>query len=536
MINIKKDIKLSMRDLVDIYDFVALLVVAVFFILIVPSADYFISDPDGGYFLEGALQVFRGGEVPQVDFYASYGPLNFIFRAGVMKLFGISLFSEFIYVTVGYTIAYTLIFWTVRRFILSQGAAWTVLLLALIAHPRYYKFFVILIPALTIFSAYLYLKLRSLGALFLMGVVICISFLFRHDFGVYAAISEIVLIASLRDIHIQKRIGIILTLGAFTFICLLPWGIWLIFQGALGEYITNLIQVTFEQSDKMSLPHPLLHWKGSLSVLYLCFYGELLILLGALLIQWKHIEVNYRPLLNAIAIMALFTLLQSAFRSDYPHLLQGVGSIFIAIGVYWNIDWKNIRIQNIWRALAIVPMLVAAYVLIDDYHQLLNLTKGNVGENIKFVKTDRSQMYLDDGKVSVQDKGKYMMLTLMRGCTGHDEKVVVYPFAPQLAFFADRLIGSDTLAIAPGYYNTEANQDRAIKAIERDNVRLVLWDESKNFDSIPDRNSTVTHPIIHAFITQNFDKKLNYEGWVVYVRKGIDPIFGESKLCSPLGL
>jgi hypothetical protein len=519
----------------DWYDLLAFFLAATFFLYFIPGAEYFISDADGGYFMEGALHVLRAGEIPQGDFYSSYGPLNFYPRALFFKIIGISLIAEVVYVTLGYAVTYALMFWLARRVSNSLKIAYGLFALALIAHPRYYKFFILLIPILNAISAFAYVNKKSLVTVVLMGSAVGFSFLLRHDFGAYMVTAHVVLIGLSKELPITTRGKHLVILGAVSLCWLLPWFVYLVAYGKLTGYFVDIFQVTFNQSVGMSLPHPLLHWNGKLSILYACFHSLPLVMLLAFGSRWTALETNVRAFYCAITLIMLLALIQSAFRSDFPHLLQSVGFIFVAIAVFWSL-YDAPRARSIWRGLLLLPSLIATYILVLDYHQVPLRPLIKVGDIIRTVDVASINFGEDNLPVAHNLAGHIKMIGLLRNCTTSDERVVVYPFAPQIAFFANRLMGSETLALAPGFYDTDSNQHRAIEALKRDQTRIVMWDESKAFDGLPERNPIFTHSILHDYVKKNFDSKIVYEGWVVYRRRDANPIFAGNPACASLNM
>lgn len=162
---------------------------AVWVLAVAPDAAYFLRDADGGFFIQGAYNWRAAGHVPQVDMHSSYGPLSFVVRALPQALLGDRISAELAVAVGGYALAYALLFQAMGELSEDRWLPWMLFTAALLCLPRFYKFPVVLVPALASRSAVRLARFPArVGSAFLAGLTLGIALLFRHDHFVFAGV------------------------------------------------------------------------------------------------------------------------------------------------------------------------------------------------------------------------------------------------------------------------------------------------------------------------------------------------------------
>ena len=128
--------------------FASAFVLIVGFLLInTPPAWYYLLDPDQGYQLAVADQILRGFH-PFVDVLGSnYGPLVFYLSAFGQLVSDGRLIGEIALVISGYAAGYFLLFGITLQSTKSRWLSFSLLAFALLLMPRFYKYYVVLGPA-----------------------------------------------------------------------------------------------------------------------------------------------------------------------------------------------------------------------------------------------------------------------------------------------------------------------------------------------------------------------------------------------------
>jgi hypothetical protein len=241
------------------------IVILLFLLAEVPTPEYILSDPDGGHQLAGAMQILCGGH-PFIDFRSTYGPLTFYASALGQILSGKRIIGEIVLIVAGYLTAYLLLFELFYGASRKLSIASICLCFALILIPRFYKYYIVLGPIVSLYSAWKYIDSRSTKSFLFMSFAIVITGLYRFDFGIYTALcglTTIILVNLNQNIdNILKPIGIYLLviLGLAS-----PWLLWALYKGGLANYFGDTLVGMLTQSGGLSLPFP--RYKVSESVI-----------------------------------------------------------------------------------------------------------------------------------------------------------------------------------------------------------------------------------------------------------------------------
>jgi hypothetical protein len=472
-----------------------------------PPWTYFLNDPDGGMFIYGATHLLATGAQPQVDLLSSYGPMSFYVRAVSQYLFGQRPISEMAVAWVGYTLGYVLLFNLVRRISASPVLAFFILILALVCIPRYYKFFVVLMPVLTATVGAVYIASPHRSQAFWLGATVGLAVLFRHDFGFYCLIGALAAwwLGSLPGTRVANGSwlmgGLIAVVGAWITAVAGP-------TFAL-PLLRDLLEVTVGQGAGLALPHPLRTWTQAWpTTLFLTVYS-LPVLVAILLVALnRRLGQADKALGWMLTLMAGVTLWQSMHRSDVWHLLQTMAPGFILLGVCWRLYAILIGsplARGVLRGATLlwvaVPIAAVAWPAgwIPQYS--VAVVAGRLRDGWLTPAALRARIPAE-APSSAQGAA---VLAATRMTTAR-ERILVFPFAPQVYFFAERLMAGDTLLVAPGYFDQPRFEERIVASLRRDRPKLVMWDTELAFDGLPKRNAIFTHATVYRFVTENFQR------------------------------
>lgn len=470
-----------------------------------PPWTYFLDDPDGGMFMYGATHLLATGAQPQVDLLSSYGPMSFYVRAASQYLFGPRLVAEMAVAWVGYTLAYVLLFSLVRRISASRLLAVSTLLLALVCIPRYYKFFVILMPVLTAAGGVAYLVRPKRWQAAVLGATVGLAMLFRHDFGVYCLVGAVTAwwLGSFPETRATNGRwlmgGLIAVAGS--------WMMAVAGPGLLWPLLRDLVDVTSSQSTGLALPHPLLTLSPSgPTLLFLAVYS--LPVLAAVLLTAlnRRLDQADKALGWMVTLMAGVTLGQSIHRSDVSHLLQTMAPAFILVAVCWRLFGKLAVApfaRGVLRGATVLWVMVPATAVAVSSGWIPRYSPSLVVQHLYDGWLDPAALR---ARILGEAPGSAAGAAVLAAArmTTPDERIVVFPFAPQVYFFAERLMAGDTLAIAPGYFDQPRFQQRIVASLRRDLPKLVMWDTAMGFDGLTERKPISTHALVYHFVTEHY--------------------------------
>lgn len=497
------------------------IVASTWLLLTTPSIDYFIQDADGGFFITGAWLSRTVGRWPQIDVLSSYGPLSFELRALIQSTVGDRPVAEIATAVIGYGTAFTAFFVAVRVISGSNSFAALLFVVALLCLPRYYKFFVVLVPALIGWAGVRYVEDPRLLRAAALGAVAGLAVLFRHDYGLFACIVASAALITTSDARHGRMISFAIVTAA-GFVVLLPWLALLTSRGALVQHLIDLATVTYSYNGGLGLPHPLLHYDiPQLSFQYALVYA---LPITAAMAAWSTRRTldrrTYASTVVVVVTAAVF-LTQSMHRSDFGHLLQTIAAALLALAIVWRLaSGRTLRVLAFAMAVGVGTMGIAnrTYPIRapSEIAALIDTASASRSEIVR-------RFVGSSPEASIAE-----VLQLLQ-CLPVGRNVAIYPFAPQLAYFANRHFAGDTLLIAPGYFQSLTHQSRMISALDRDVPIAVLWNEKQAFDNRPERNTTSTHALLYQHVRSTRHPVAMVGGYTLFVEK--EDMDGPSRHC-----
>ncbi len=164
-------------------------------LLLAPGLDYFLASQDHGYQLSVGMQILLG-KVPGIDIITAYGPGAMYTSALGLWASG-SLVGETVLCAGGYALALFLIYRLVRAHA-SRSAGLVAAAVGFVLLARFYKWYLWLIPLLTLWALNRYLssparsRRRCAGA---CGLVLGLSWLYRLDVGTIELAVSLIVVA-----------------------------------------------------------------------------------------------------------------------------------------------------------------------------------------------------------------------------------------------------------------------------------------------------------------------------------------------------
>lgn len=514
-VNKHKSYLVNQRNLNAINLIFIVIVVLIWLIISTPTLMYFISDPDGGFFIQGAYMIRSFGEHPQIDFFSSYGPLSFYLRAIAQILFKGSIFSEVAVVLMGYTLSFVFFYESIRNLTKSRLFSFLCLIAVLICIPRYYKFFVVLVPSMVFYFCLLFYEKQTKFRAQLIGVGLGIAYLFRHDYGVFAGLAiffPLIIIPNQPFLEKQYYLNVLLAALAIT----LPWEVFLASRHLLFQNVIDLLSVSRSYNSGMGLPHPLFNFDDKkVSFFFAVIYSIPILLVWITTYLWQKLsQIEKLTLIFSILVSVVF-LTQSMHRADIGHLFQCVAASLLGLSAVWkfgeHINVSSLRLLS--RSLVIFYVLTISMVGWSiqplQFRSLVYL-------NNNFHELFTSMNEVSSSLARKDPTNSSLMLIDFLHCLPDTSRATIFPFAPQLLYFATKASAGDTLLIAPGYFDSESHQLRIINSLISQKPQVVLWNESVMFSSKSESMPILSHHLVHGFVKNNFLNIGNVDGYTIY--------------------
>ncbi|MHB9034161.1 MAG: hypothetical protein ACYC6L_14065 [Anaerolineae bacterium] len=340
---------------------------------------------DEGLILYDAQRVLWG-QVPYRDFWTVYSPGQFYILAGLFKVFGSTILVERIWDTLFRAALALAGFAIVRR--LSSGffglLAWLLISVWLgfyefYGYPVYIALFLIIISILALLGVTRSIHPRR--TMFWAGLTLGAAALFRHDFGVYGLLTEVVVftplvltgIIALPDTSRGKSLvtlGVPYIVGAALLV--VPAVVLLLVAVPFQTLWYDLITFTTQVFPLVrALPYPelnLSNWPYYLPYL-VAGITALVLIIGIIQFRRRGFSSEQAVRLSGLAYLILFaaaSINQSRIRADLIHLVGLLIISFILGFALVGMAWRS------WKPAGFASLLVALVLLIPFYRLVLD--------------------------------------------------------------------------------------------------------------------------------------------------------------------
>lgn len=199
-------------------------------------------------------QAMVAGDLPIRDYTEEGLPLMVLLSAAAQLAFGQSLFAEAMLVFVSLSIAAGVTCWLASRvtgsILLGVGAA----LLQVLVYPRLYSYPKMLLYAVFLLFVWWYLNAPGPRRLAVLALWTAVSFLMRHDHGVYIGLGAAGVIAVS---HWREGIALItrrgLEYGVLTVVWLMPYLAYVQYQQGLIDYFRTGVAISGSEASRTRL-------------------------------------------------------------------------------------------------------------------------------------------------------------------------------------------------------------------------------------------------------------------------------------------
>lgn len=468
-----------------------------------------LSDHGHGYQLAGAVEILAGRH-PFVDFRDVYGPLPHYASALAHRVAGGRVGGELGLVVVALACGYAAFFRLLCRVGVRLGWALAATALALVVQPAAFRYYLFCLPVLFLIAVWRYTDNPTRVARVGLAATVTLAGLFRPDLGVFTWGAGVVAIVTLGEARRTAWLTVVEFTG-WVVAWALPWLGWLAAHGALGEYLADSSIGALAHNAGMARAFPAWVWTGAganaqnAKALLFRLPAALLVLALAGL-WWRRHEVRgaQRARLWAVAALAVGTQLQAMSIVDWMHVRDtlpwrifllawlvsaGVpagaaragrflwrwgapaGAVAVALGLLGAVAWREPLRQfqpRFW------PVKLGIYALKPE--QFL----------ARLAASPRAQLYL-----------------YLRAHSAPDEGVWAVIEAPQTNFFAQRRLAGGQLAIFPGFFASETDQQRLIERLRKERTAFVVLDHLGQ-DEYPELALEKFAPRFWAYLQEEF--------------------------------
>ena len=489
----------------------AAVVIAGGLLLRIPSPEYFLMDPDGGVQLAAAQQIRLTGEQPWIDFYVPYGPLVYYLSFLGLWLSGDRLVGEIALSLAGYGVAYLSLFVVTLRRTGSPAVAWSLLGLLLLLVPRYYKYFVVLAPALGLVAVTLSARSRGVWRALALGAVTAVAFALRLDLGVFVLAAAACALLADTGLPIASRVRLVGAALLATAALLVPWLALVAWRGELGLVLEMVRSSVSTMPSSLSRPHPFFSWHyPRLSVLYAAATVPAIAAAFLLVRRWPGFDREARVVGAGALGLGFACLTITASRTDMAHLLQGIPLGFVAFAILAGPGGLGRAARSVviagWLGMAFTAAAAVKSLITGPEDRVAHTSQrslAGVARSLEWACRPTASA-LADVRERRPELASANLAHFLSTHTAPGDRVVVWPFASQVVFFSERAFAGRTTVALSGHFDSPGAQRRVIAALEQQQPQYVLWDEDFALDGRPERRPTATAAQVHGYVRRHW--------------------------------
>jgi len=481
-----------------------------FLFLNIPSITFFFRDPDQGAQLAKAMEILNGFH-PFIHIKGNiYGPLVYYFSALGQFLSGGKLIGEVIVILGGYLTAYLIIYYLIEKITGKILISLLLLTIALTLLPRFYKYYIVLGPAVFLLALYYFVNNdNSQKKLFFLSAGTAITALFRIDFGVYSIVVALIAIVIYKGSDRSNTwIKCIVIYFAFLIMIVLPWIVLvIILSGSLKPFL-ELFPIIKNMATDLSLPIPVFTqhqvWFSKYNNFSLLFWAFRILPYFTLIILYFNKGIIEQKKKNFIILTSIYTaiiFIQALHRTSFTHLRHCIPLTFILIG--WLIG-KLIKNKSEWKKFYVVPIIMYLIILLSGWTVFMINNRVLKRYKIALNKGVTNFSYISYSNADLRIKFKKNMYiktaAIINKYSDKNEPVMFFPIESQLYYFSERMFKKSMGMLGPGRLNTEDQQVLFFKELINSGTNLMADRPFFAYDKIPERNPRFYYPHLMRLI------------------------------------
>ena len=388
----------------------------------------------------------------------------------------------------------------------SIGAGLAASTIALALFPRFYSYPKILVPAVALWLVVCYVRHRSTGGLWQLALWSVVSFLFRHDLGVMAALAIGIALLVDAAVPIGARLASGLRFVAMGLLLVAPYLLYLQWAEGIGEHVRVGTEFGKGEQHQLLLTGPsffpgpdervvsLGGWAFSAeAILFWLFWAIVVALAWWVARAYRRPETSVvAPVVAALVVLAVayrFVILRYPLRARLPDAatLAAVGAAMLShllLATVWRI--RHAR-PTMAVALAVVGLCVGTAAVASTW-SVVNLsdrwTQAGLDRGPRGVVINLRDLLRDATRGSWQPfwpgDDEPPVIDYLARCTTRTDRLLVTWFAPEYYVYANRGFAAGHALFLPTSFATERDQALMLERVGTESVPVVLINETEH--------------------------------------------------------
>jgi hypothetical protein len=412
-------------------------------------------------YLARALQVLHG-DLPVRDFEDPGEPLAYLLSTAAAALFGPSLFVNVLLCLLFLAITSALTYVLAWRATASVAAGFIASALTIAIAPRLYNTTKVIVPIVAIWLAWRYADAPHRRNLVALAAWTAIAFLLRHDYVVYVALGNLVLLMYAPG---NQRLRTLAEYALLSLLFVSPWLLYVEHYEGLGAYFASALRFVATEGRRTGA--------GSFTA---GSFALLAVPVAAWMASFRRGPYLNRAQLASASAMLLamdVVFLRDVLATRIPDVIAPTAVLAAAIAGHM------LSRRSVERAATIALVASMAAVALGIVRLAVsNPASLNVFLRVAVV-TERLRRASPD---IIPDPSLAPLIDYISRCTATDQRVLVAGFGPEVPALARRPFAAGLPTWIPGYYDDEADVTRALARLQREPVAVaVLLDGTTAF-------------------------------------------------------
>ena len=401
-----------------------------------------------------AIQVLYR-DWPVRDFEDPGFPLSYLLSTAVAALFGPSLLVNVLLCILLLAVTSALTYLLVFRATESQTAAIVAGAFTVIVSPRLYNATKVIVPVVAIWVAWRYADNARHRRLVVLAIWTAVAFLLRHDYLIYVALGNIVLLIACHGHAPREAARRLAAYAGLSLVFIVPWLLYVqVFEG-LHEYFASAVRFTAVEGRRTTT--------GSLPWLFFAFVA---IPVAGFIVSFRRGIHLKRGQLASAAVMLLsldLVFLRDALAARIPDVVAPTAVVAAATAAHVVSTRVVIRGAMIAAILIVVLQITtrtsASPERADAFQRLSDITK-----RLRRVPPE-----------IMPNPSLAPLVGYLAHCTGPDDRILVAGFGPEIPVLAHRPFAARLPAWIAGYYQDSADVNRALRQLGRERLGAAVF-------------------------------------------------------------
>jgi hypothetical protein len=401
-----------------------------------------------------AVQVLYADR-PVRDFEDPGFPLSYLLSTAVAAVFGPSLLVNVLLCILLLAVTSAITYLLVFRATESQTAAIVAGAFTVAISPRLYNATKVIVPVVAIWLAWRYADNPRPRRLVVLAVWTAVAFLLRHDYLVYVALGNIVLLIACHSRVPREAALRVSVYAALSLLFILPWLLYVQAYEGLPEYFASAVRFTAAEGRRTAA--------GSLPWLFFAFVA---IPAAGLIVSFRRgLHLNRGQLASAAVMLLSLDLvfLRDVLAARIPDVAAPTAVVAAATAAH------VLSTRAVTRGAMIAAMLIVVFQFTtktsqppqpaDAFRRLSDIT-----QRLRRVSPE-----------IMPNPSLAPLVGYLAHCTGPDDRILVAGFGPEIPVLAHRPFAARLPTWIPGYYDDRAEINRALMQLGRERLGAAVF-------------------------------------------------------------